>query len=59
MKIIKIIKQHLCRHDWGIGRMGSVYGFESLRGEQLYRRCKKCGKIEKWIYREYEGLGYK
>ncbi len=33
--------------------------FASLRGEQLYRVCRKCGKIEPHIYREFDGGGYK
>lgn len=51
------IKQIFCKHDWEIGTLSSKYC--NLRGEQLWRRCKKCGKMQKWIFREYEGGGYK
>lgn len=46
-----------CIHDWEICR--KVERFTCISGEQLYRRCKKCGKVEKYIYREYEGSGYR
>ena len=52
-----IIKKLFCRHDWEICR--KVERFAFISGEQLYRRCKKCGKVKKFIYREFEGYGYK
>ena len=45
----------ICNHDWEIYRKQEK--FVSISGEQLYRRCKKCGKIEKYIYREFEENG--
>lgn len=58
MKRIKsFLKQLFCRHDFEICRQSGP--FFSLGGEQLYKVCKRCGKVEKYIYREYEGMGYK
>lgn len=51
------IKQFFCKHKWEIVRKTGM--FQSLRGEQLYRRCEKCGKVVKYIYREHEGNGFK
>ena len=51
------IRQIFCKHDYEICR--KVEEFHSLNGEQLYKVCKKCGKVEKYIYREFEGMGYK
>ena len=59
MKITDKIKQHFCKHDFDICRKVNKSGFHSLRGEQLYKVCFKCGKVEKYIYREFEGNGYK
>lgn len=51
------LKQLFCKHDWEIVKKSSM--FFSLKGEQLYKRCKKCGKVVEYIYQEYEGKGYK
>ena len=51
------IKQLFCNHDYEVVRKVST--FHSLNGEQLYQRCKKCEKVIPYIYREYEGMGYK
>ena len=56
-KFKKIIKQLICKHEWDICRKSEP--FFSIGGEQLYKVCKKCGKVEKYIYIEYEGMGYK
>lgn len=48
---------HVCEHEWEICKKAEP--FMSLRGEQLYKRCLKCGKVEEYIFREYEGGGYK
>ena len=55
--MFKFLKKLFCKHDWEICTKDAM--FHSLRGEQLYRRCKKCGKVEEWIFREYEGNGYR
>lgn len=55
--MIRLIKRLFCKHKWEVVR--KVEKFSSLAGEQLYRRCEKCGKVEKYIYRYYEGNGYK
>lgn len=55
--MIKRIKRLFCKHDYEIVRKSQM--FASLRGEQLYKRCKKCGKVKPYIYREYEGGGFK
>lgn len=57
MKIIEEVKQAFCKHDYEVCR--KVEPFCSLRGEQLYKRCRKCGKVIPYIYREFEGMGYK
>lgn len=51
------IKRLFCKHQWDICRKNEP--FACISGEQLYRRCKKCGKVEKHIFRVYEGCGYK
>lgn len=51
------IKQLFCKHDYEVVRKVST--FHSLNGEQLYQCCKKCEKVIPYIYREYEGMGYK
>ena len=57
MGIWKKIKRLFCKHNYEIVR--KVEKFSSLRGEQLYKRCTKCGKVVPYIYREYEGGGYR
>lgn len=54
---MNFFKRLFCKHDWEIVREKSM--FFSLYGEQLYLRCKKCGKVVEYIFREYEGNGYK
>ena len=54
---MEFFKKLFCKHDWEICQ--KIEQFTCINGEQLYIRCKKCGKIEKYIYREYEGNGYK
>jgi len=51
------IKQLFCKHDWEVCRQNSM--FYCISGEQLYKRCKKCGKVVEYIYREFEGAGYR
>ena len=48
---MKFLKRLFCKHDWEIVRKESM--FYSLHGEQLYKRCKKCGKVVKYIYQVY------
>ena len=57
--MLKFIKRMFCRHEWQTCRKVSDSPFACISGEQLYRRCTKCGKVEKWIYREFEGGGCK
>lgn len=54
---MKRLKHLFCRHEWEICRKQERYA--SLHGEQLYKRCKKCGKVAEYIYRVYEDNGYK
>lgn len=56
---MKIIKRLFCRHEWEVCRNVNPMLFACISGEQLYKRCTKCGKIKKWIYREFEGSGYR
>ncbi len=56
--MLKRIKQLFCKHEYEICT-NSLHRYYSLKGVQLYRVCKKCGRIEKYIYLEYEGNGYK
>lgn len=51
------LKRLFCRHEWEICR--KVGPFACISGEQLYKRCPKCRKVKKWIFRQYEGGGYK
>ena len=55
--MIQWIKAVFCKHDWKICKKKEM--FASISGEQLYKVCQKCGKVEEYIYREYEGGGYK
>lgn len=52
------LRRIFCRHSWQICRKVSG-GFAIISGEQLYKRCSKCGKVKKWIYVEYEGDGFR
>lgn len=54
---MNFFKRLFCKHDWEIVRKESA--FFALGGIQLYKRCKKCGKVVEHIYLEYEGNGYK
>lgn len=56
--IMRMIRRLFCRHDWKLCRRIGA-GFAAINGEQLYRRCTKCGKVEKYIFAEYEGGGYR
>lgn len=58
MQIIKSLRQRFCKHEWELCREGAA-PFLCISGEQIYRRCRKCGKVEKAFFREYEGGGYK
>ena len=57
MKLQQRIKQPFCKHEFEISR--KVEPFHNLRGEQLYKVCNKCEKVEPYIFLEYEGNGYK
>ncbi len=52
-----ILKHLFCRHEWDVCRKREPFAY--ISGEQLYKRCTKCGKVKKWIYRQFEGSGYK
>ena len=54
---MNILTRLFCRHEWEVCR--KVELFSCISGEQLYKRCKKCGKVKKWIFREFEGSGYR
>lgn len=57
------IKKLFCKHDYEICTKEDKYF--SLNGETLYKVCRhykicrKCGKVKKYIFRKYEGFGYK
>lgn len=55
--MLKVIKRVFCKHDYEL--VEKVGAFSCISGTQTYKRCKKCGKIKKWIYIEYEGMGWK
>lgn len=55
--MINIIKKIFCNHDDEL--VEKVEEYSCIRGTQTYLRCKKCGRIKKHIFVEYEGLGYK
>lgn len=52
---IKKIRKMFCRHVWGV----AVSTRSIISGEQIYRRCKKCGKVEKLISKEFEEMEHK
>lgn len=54
---MKWIKRLFCHHEWEICRKNEP--FQCISGEWLYKCCTKCGKVKKWIFRQYEGGGYK
>lgn len=58
MKIIKSLHQRFCKHEWELCRE-EAGPFLPISGEQIYRRCQKCGKVEKAFFQKYEGGGYK
>lgn len=43
--ILRLIRRLFCRHDWKLCRRIGA-GFAAINGEQLYRRCTKCDKVE-------------
>jgi hypothetical protein len=43
--MIMKIRQMFCKHDYELCR--KVQPFHNLSGEQLYKRCTKCGKVIK------------
>ncbi len=55
----KWIKRLFCRHEWQVCRKVNLHGFSCISGEQLYKRCTKCGKVKKHIFVVYEWMGYK
>lgn len=55
--LLKSIKQRFCNHEWELCKKVSM--FSCISGEQIYRRCKKCGKVEEAFSRQYEGGSYK
>ncbi|MDO5716118.1 MAG: hypothetical protein Q4P25_06025 [Tissierellia bacterium] len=61
-KIIKIIKQSLCRHKrTEFTRKVTTDGLtlHCINGERIYEVCEDCGKIIGSYFLEYEGMGYK
>lgn len=56
--MLRLVRRILCRHSWQVCTKVRD-GFAIISGEQLYKRCTKCGKIKKWIYAEFEGGGYR
>lgn len=54
-----MLKKIICRHKWEVCRKVNPHGFSCISSEQLYKRCTKCGKVKKYIWGEYEGMGYK
>ncbi len=59
--MIRLIKRLFCRHDDEVVKKVDPSGFQVLSGDQLYLRCKKCGRVKKFIFAEYndDGTGYK
>jgi len=55
--MIQWIKKLFCKHDWKICKKKEM--FASISGEQLYKVCQKCGKVEEYINceaKKYIGL---
>lgn len=53
---MKILKRLFCKHDYELVKEKNKY--ESLAGDMLYLRCKKCGKIKKYGYYTTEEQQY-
>ena len=53
---MKILKRLFCKHDNELVKEKNKY--ESLAGDMLYLRCKKCGKIKKYGYYTTEEQQY-
>lgn len=58
-KIILKLKQLFCKHEYSEYLKNSNSPFHCIRGETVYIVCKKCGKVKRSYFREYEGMGYK
>ena len=52
------IRQFFCRHDFEVMKKKTL--FCNLNGTQLYKRCKRCGKVipYRFISNEEEALLY-
>lgn len=42
-KLILLLKQTICRHHFEVVMRKDL--FFNLSGRQLYKKCKKCGKV--------------
>lgn len=51
-----IFKKIFCKHNYEIVK--EIKKYESLAGDMLYKRCKKCGKIKKYGYYTTEEQQY-
>lgn len=58
-KIILKLKQLFCKHEYSEYLKNSNSPFHCISGETVYIVCKKCGKVKRSYFREYEGMGYK
>lgn len=52
MRVITFIKRLFCKHEYEVCRKNEP--FACISGEQLYKRCKKCGKVKEWIWYRFE-----
>ena len=52
--MLRKIRQLFCRHEYEVCVKESK--FHCLSGEQLYKRCSKCGKVIKYKYVSTEEL---
>ena len=45
---MKWLKQLFCKHEWELVKRKTTY--VSLKGDMIYKRCTKCGKIKEYRY---------
>lgn len=55
--MLKKVKRLFCRHKYITVR--KIEPYCCISGEQLYKKCEKCGKVKPYIFREFEGPRYK
>lgn len=55
---MKIFKKIFCKHEYEYVKK-ITNGYSCISGDEIYERCKKCGKLKYVGFWEFEGMGYK